>query len=120
MSPSHLTRGTVVIVDFARTNPVGGIRPALVVQNDRDNARMTNTIVAQVTSNISRSHEPTQLLIDGTHSDWNSSGLRRPSVINCSSVATIQQHDVNRIIGRLSDMTMRQVDECLKSALGIA
>jgi mRNA-degrading endonuclease toxin of MazEF toxin-antitoxin module len=57
-------RGSVVVVDFRPADPGAGIRPALVVQNNRDNARMQNTIVAQITSNISRAHEDTQLLID--------------------------------------------------------
>jgi mRNA-degrading endonuclease toxin of MazEF toxin-antitoxin module len=119
MMPSGIARGSVVIVDFAPTNPASGVRPALVVQNDRDNARMSNTIVAQITSNVSRSHEPTQCLIDVAHPDWTVSGLRRPSVVNCSSVATVQQQHVNRVVGQLSGATMRQIDECLKAAFAI-
>jgi mRNA-degrading endonuclease toxin of MazEF toxin-antitoxin module len=59
-----MNRGDIVIVDFSPASPSAGIRPAVVVQNDRDNARMQNTIVAQVTSNIRRAQEDTQLLID--------------------------------------------------------
>jgi mRNA interferase MazF len=112
-------RGHVVIVDFSPTNPNANIRPALIVQNDRDNARMINTIVVQITSNISRSRESTQLLIDQHHSDWVGSGLRRPSVINCCNLACINQKHIIRSIGALSDETLREVNECLKSALGI-
>ena len=115
-----LARGSVVIVDFAPTNPASGVRPALVVQNDGDNARMANTIVAQITSNISRAHEPTQTLIDQGHPEWTVSGLRRPSVVNCASIATIQQQHIVRAIGQLSAAAMRQIDDCLKAALGIA
>ena len=66
---SPVIRGQVVIVDFAPTNPNATIRPALVVQNDNDNQRLTNTIVVQITSNISRAHEATQTLIDQSHAD---------------------------------------------------
>jgi len=110
----------VVIVDFTPTNPAAQIRPALVVQNDRDNARMGNTIVAQITTNIRRAGQDTQLLIDSTHHDWPASGLRHPSVVNCSNLATIDQRDVTRRIGSLSAATMKQVGHCLKAALGIA
>ena len=65
-----MKRGDIVIVDFSLTNPGAGIRPAVVIQNDRDNGRIQNTIVAQVTSNIRRAHEDTQILID-----QNSQGL---------------------------------------------
>jgi mRNA interferase MazF len=115
----RIRRGSVVIVDVAPTNPASGVRPALVVQNDRNNARMANTIVAQITSNISRAHEDTQRLIDTSHPDWSPSGLRRLSVVNCSSIASIKQQHIIRSMGTLSAATMTEIDECLKSALGI-
>ena len=85
-----MNRGDVVIVDFSPASPSIGIRPALVVQNDRDNARMLNTIVAQVTSNIRRANEDAQLLIDRNHADWQQSGLRLDSVVNCSTLVTVR------------------------------
>ncbi len=112
-----LTRGQVVIVDFMPTNPNAKIRPALVVQNDQDNSRMANTIVAQLSSNISRSQEPAQHLIDAKHSDWDASGLRLPSVVNWSNLATVKQQHVTRVIGSLSPATMLKIDACLKAAL---
>ncbi|WP_417382238.1 type II toxin-antitoxin system PemK/MazF family toxin [Gimesia sp.] len=78
-------RSNLVIVDFRSTKPSAGVRPALVAQNNRDNSRMSNTIVVQVTTTIRRSLENTQLLIDQQHPDWQQSGPRRPSVINCSN-----------------------------------
>lgn len=112
-------RGNVVVVDFAPTQANSGIRPALVVQNDRDNGRMTNTIVAQITSNISRAHEDTQLLIDHNHPDWSSSGLHRASVVNCSSLGYVKTQHIIRVIGSLSAATMKEINDCLKAALDI-
>jgi mRNA interferase MazF len=60
-----MRRGDVVLVDWPFSG--GGaskIRPALIVQNDRDNQRLTNTIVAMITSTTRRATEATQLLID--------------------------------------------------------
>lgn len=94
-------RGDIVIVDFAPANPAARTRPALEVQNDRDNARMKKTIVAQFTSNTSRVHADTQLLIDQNHADWPTSGLRLASAINCSALAQIDRIDVLHVIGRL-------------------
>jgi mRNA interferase MazF len=59
-------RGEIVLVDFPFSG--GGrskVRPALVVQNDRDNRRLKNTIIAMITSRIERAGEPTQLLVAG-------------------------------------------------------
>lgn len=86
-------RGDVVIVDFSPTDPRAKVRPALVVQNDRDNARMQRTIVVQITSNVSRSHEDTQYLIDRAHPDWRTSGLRLPSVVNAANLVTVARAD---------------------------
>lgn len=119
MSVATVQRGDVVVVDFSVTYPQAGKRPALVVQNDRDNARMRNTIVAQITTNTSRAREATQLLIDRRHGDWSQSGLRANSAINASSLVTVPKTDVVRTIGSLSAHTMQQIEECLKAALGI-
>jgi mRNA interferase MazF len=114
-----MRRGDVVIVDFSQYVPSDKARPALVVQNDRDNARMQKTIVAAITGNTRRASEDTQYLIDGTHADYASSGLYRPSCVNCSNLFTIRQADIARAIGALSAATMTEVDVCLKISLGI-
>ncbi len=59
-----VNRGDIVLVDYPFTTGGAKVRPALVVQNDRDNARMTNTIVAQISGNTSRVNEATQHLIE--------------------------------------------------------
>ena len=60
----RVNRGDVVLVDYPFTTGGTKVRPALVVQNDRDNARMTSTIVAQISGNTARVNEPTQHLIE--------------------------------------------------------
>ena len=108
-----------MVVDFSTTYPQARRRPALIVQNDADNARMGNTIVAQITTNISRAHEDTQLLIDSSHPDWSASGFWADSVVTASNLVTIPKTDIVRKIGELSDQTMQKIDECLKAAPGI-
>ena len=71
-----MNRGDVVLVDFPYTS--GGqskVRPAVVVQNDRDNQRLSKTIVAMVTGNVRRAGEPTHLLIDPATPDHAGTGL---------------------------------------------
>jgi mRNA interferase MazF len=114
-----MNRGDVVIVDLRPHDPNAKVRPALVVQNDRDNNRLTNTIVALFTGNVSRARQDTQLLIDENHADWEQSGLNKASVLNCINLFTTPQQNVTRTIGSLSAQTMQEVDECLKTALGI-
>jgi mRNA interferase MazF len=93
------------------------LRPALVVQNDRDNARLTNTIVAMITGQTKRSLEPTQLFIDISTPEGQQTGLHKNSVVNCVNLFTVEQIKIVRVIGHFPDLLMRQVDACLKSAL---
>lgn len=69
MSTAGRHRGDVVVINFTPTYPNATVRSALVTQNDRDNSRMANTIVVQITSNTRHAAEDTQLLIDQSHPD---------------------------------------------------
>ena len=115
----QVQRGQIVVVDFGSSNPKAGVRPALIVQCDQDNQRMTKTVVIQITSNVSSVREPSKLLIDQQHPDWSSSGLRVPSLVNCSNIATIEKADVLRALGTLSPATMGAIEKCLKYVLDL-
>ena len=113
-------RGQVVIVDWPFGGGIGSkARPAVIVQNDADNARMTNTIVAMITSVTRRSAEPTQLVIRIATTEGRLTGLHRDSVVNCCNLFTIEQSDIIATIGTMATTLMQQVDACLKAALAI-
>jgi mRNA interferase MazF len=113
-----MNRGDVVLLDYPYADGSGSkVRPALVVQNDRDNQRLTNTIVALVTKNVTRAHEPTQLLVDLSTPDGQRSGLNQTSAVTCGNLFTVAQTKVRRVIGSLSPSTMARISVCLKAAL---
>src|SRR5262249_56389686 len=103
----NVRRGDVVLVDYPYAAGGGTKRrPVLVIQNDRDNQRLLNTIVAQITSTTRRSQEPTQLLIEVTTPDGQQSGLRLDSVVNCVNLATVAKDRIVRRLGCLSPALM--------------
>jgi len=111
-------RGAVVIVDWPFASGQGRkARPALIVQNDRDNQRLQNTILAMITSMTRRALESTQLFIDISSTEGQQSGLRQNSVVNCINLFTVEQTKILQTIGCLSPSHMQQVDGCLKAAL---
>jgi mRNA interferase MazF len=116
-----MRRGDVVIVAFPfTTGGAGKNRPAVVVQCDRDNQRMSNTIVTMITGNVSYAlTEPTQLLVDPSTGDGKSSGLNYVSSVKCSNLYTIDQKHILATIGQLAPSLMAQLDACLRSALGL-
>jgi mRNA interferase MazF len=112
-------RGDVVVAVFpyvdgsARKN-----RPAVVVQCDRLNNQIQNTIIAMITGNTSLvGQEPTQFLIDPTTPEGRTSGLHHPSAVKCENLMTVAQWDILRTLGHLSDVLKHKLDCSLKEAL---
>ncbi len=115
-----LQRGEVVIVRFPFASGTGAkVRPALVVQNNRNNARLTNVILVAITTTTYRSNEPTQLLVDVSTPAGRQSGLLKDSVVSCENLATVEQCLVQRTIGSLPPSVMAHVDDCLKASFGL-
>lgn len=115
-----MNRGDVVLVDWPFSGGQGSrVRPALVVQNDVDNQRLANTIIAMITSRTQRAGEPTQILIDISSTGGKQTGLRVNSVINCVNLFTIEQSKILRTIGQLSAFQIQQINVSLKAALQI-
>lgn len=115
-----LQRGDVVLVPFPYSSGAGAkLRPALVVQPDVNNRRLTNVILAPITTTRHRHGEPTQLLIDVGTAAGKSAGLRHSSVVTCENLTTVAQSLVRRRLGQLPAASMLLVDECLKAALGL-
>jgi mRNA interferase MazF len=81
---------------------------------------MSNTVVAMITTNLTRASEPSHLLIDTSTPEGKLSGLLHSSVVNCNTLTTIRQDEVLRVLGSLAASAMQRIDECLKAALAIA
>ena len=112
-------RADVVIVRFPYAGGGGSkVRPAVVVQCDRLNHRIRNTLVAMVSGNTRlASTEPAQFLIDPADPDGVSAGLSHPSAVKCDNLATAPQPDIIDTVGHLSDALVRKLDACRKAAL---
>ena len=104
-------RGDVVIVQFPYTTGAGGKnRPAVVIQDDRKNRRLQNTIVAMITGNTKLAGvEPTQVLVDPATPYGQASGLQFPSSVKTENLFTIDQRDIFRTIGHLADVIMQRI-----------
>lgn len=93
-------RGDVVIVDYPHASgATRKRRPAVVVQNDKNNQRLKNTIVVGTTTNITRVHEPTQLLIRVASPEGKQSGLVTDSAVTCENLLTVEKALISRSTG---------------------
>ena len=90
------------------------------MQADAWNQRLDDTILALITSSRHRRvGAVTQLSIDITTAEGQQTGLRLNSVIQCENLLTYDQGLIFRVLGRLSDTAIEQINTCLKAALGI-
>jgi mRNA interferase MazF len=112
-------RGDIVLASLPFTDLSGvKVRPALVVQCDRNNLRLDDFILAMITRTIHRgTTEPTQLLIDLATPEGAGSGLLHTSVVKCEHLITLHASLLTRRIGKMHPALMNQVDTCLKVSL---
>jgi mRNA interferase MazF len=105
----------------------GGIRPALVVQNDVGNANSQTTVIVAITRTMPKRPYPFTVSISPEDS-----GLREPGTVICSQINTIfkAEHPQTRLrpapgeptirpIGRLTAAKMAEVEQALRYNLGI-
>ena len=107
----EITRGDIFIADL---NPVqgseqGGVRPVLVIQNDRGNRFSPTVICAAMTSRVGKSDLPTHAWVSARDS-----GLKSDSLVLCEQIRTLRAR-----AGRIDGMAMARVDASLRCALGI-
>lgn len=116
-----LRRGDVALAFYPFASGIGGSRrPVLVIQSDVYNRRIRNTIVAQITTNLTRASDPAHLLIDLATPEGQQSGLLHDSVVSCLNLATLSEDRIDKAIGSLPDVAMAKVSQCLKTALAIS
>ncbi len=116
-----IRRGDVVIIDYPFTDGSGTkVRPALIVQSDERNERLPETIIAFITRNLTHlDRDVTQMLIDVSAPDGQSSGLNANSAVKCGKLFTVHKSLIRRRIGSLGTTLMRAIDYCLKKALSL-
>jgi mRNA interferase MazF len=114
-----VSRGDIVLVDYPFSDRTGSkVRPALVVQADALNRRITDTILASISRSTHRA-SATQLFIDIAVPEGAGTGLRQNSMIQCENLLTYDQRLIITKIGQLSAPLMRRIHACLKAALDL-
>ena len=115
----RVQRGDTILVNYPFASGTGSkVRPAIVVQCNRNNGRLQNTIIAQITSRTRYArNEPTQILIEAASDVGQQAGLLMDSAISCENLYTVRTDAIVRKIGTLADSVTQQVNDCLKASL---
>jgi mRNA interferase MazF len=111
-----INRGDIFWADLdpVKGSEQGKTRPVLVIQNDVGNAHSPVTIVACITSNLSRKDHPTNVCILAKET-----GLGSDSVVLLNQIRTIDKTRLKTKIGNIPAYRMLEVEEALKISLGL-
>ena len=111
-------RGDVVLVLFPNSDlRTAKRRPALVLQRDKLNSGLEQTIVAMISSNLARRGHPSRVFIAASSPEGKAARLRLDSVVMTDNLATIMESEIDSILGHLANTT--KVNAALRHTLSI-
>lgn len=100
-------------LDGAKGSEQAGVRPVLIVQNNKGNKYSPCTIVAPLSTRMNKSKRvPTHVEVDGC-------GLVRKSIVLCEQLRTIDTTRLKEKVGTVGKETMEKIGIALKASLGI-
>lgn len=112
----EVIRGDIFIADL---DPVvgseqGGVRPVVIVQNDRGNRFSPTVIAAAMTSKLGKADLPTHVWICA-----HDSGLKCDSLVLCEQLRTLEKRRLRAKAGHIGGLALRRVDAALMTAMGL-
>jgi len=110
-------RGDIYLVEFdpTRGHEIQKTRPAVVIQNDIGNRHSPITIVAAITSKLSTTPYPVEVVVQPSRE----SGLTERSAVLLNQIRSIDRKRFVRRLGSLDAEVMQEVDRALKISLGL-
>jgi len=112
----NIKRGSIIIADFEpiRGSEQGGIRPAVIIQNDIGNKTSPVTIVAAITSKIFSKEYPTNVFLSKKKSK-----LSKDSTIMLNQIRTIDKKRIIKKVSSLNQEIMNRVDVAIRFSLKV-
>ena len=90
-----------------------GIRPVLIVQNNKENRYSPTTIVIPITSSLSKKELPTHIALDNTN------GLEKKSIALIEQIRTLDKTRLLAKITKADKKDLEKVKEAIKKNLNI-
>lgn len=105
-------RGDIYIADLtiSEGSEQSGIRPALIIQNDKGNAHSSTVIIAPISSRMHKANFPTHVTLDC---------LQKSSFVELEQIRTIDKRRLGQQIGRIDEITQERVNRAIKVSLAI-
>lgn len=112
----NIKRGDIYFVAFEPNvgSEQGGIRPAVIIQNDVGNHHSPTVIIAAITAKTRRNNLPTHIHVDSSRK-----GLEKDSIVLLEQLRTIDKSRLGDYIGRLNAEEINCLDNALAISVGI-
>lgn len=109
-----IKRGDVYYADLSPVvgSEQGGVRPVVVVQNDKGNRYSKTIIVAPVSKKMSKPPIPTHVI-------FSVESLSYVSMILCEQLRTIDKKRLGQWICTLDENTIERVDHAIRVSLSL-
>lgn len=110
----EIKRGEIYYADLRPVvgSEQGGIRPVIILQNDKGNTHSPTTIISPITSELDKSHLPTHII-------FTADGLPRKSMVLLEHIRTIDKSRIDRFVGTADNTTMKRIKRAVMISLGI-
>lgn len=110
----QVKRGEIYYADLSPVvgSEQSGIRPVLIIQNDRDNNSSPTTIVAAITSSKTKAGLK-------THVTFTADCLPYESTVLLEQIRTIDKARFSECVGTIDSATMENVDRAIAVSFGI-
>ena len=111
-----IKRGNIYLADLGEGfgSEQGGLRPVLIVQNDKGNKYSTTYLVACITSKAKYKHHlPTHYVLP------QNIGLKQDSMVMLEQIKVIDEKRIIKFISRLSPAYMKIIDKRLMISFGL-
>ena len=109
-----IKRGDVYYCDLSPVvgSEQGGVRPVVIIQNDKGNKYSNTVIIAPISKKMSKPPIPTHVIFSSEH-------LNYVSMILLEQIRTIDKTRLEQWICTLDDKTMKDIDDALCVSLNL-
>lgn len=109
-----IRRGDVYYADLSPVvgSEQGGVRPVVVIQNDKGNRYSKTIIIAPISKKMSKPPIP-------THVVFSDNSLSYVSMILCEQLRTIDKKRLGQWICTLDEATIHKIDHAIRVSLDI-
>lgn len=117
MNLKNIRRGTIVMCDLGlkNTSIQRGLRPCIIVSNDKANFFSNVLMAVPLTSKISKCY-PTQLIIEPNEDNR----MKNTSLALCEQIVPInKQEQIKFIIGQITKDELEAIDKAMLISLGM-